>query len=44
LPFCQAVLAGDNPVPFTLPIVEGKIKRIAGYVHALFLKAGDAKP
>jgi len=30
----KAVLAGDNPLHFTLPIVEVKTKRIAGYVHA----------
>lgn len=28
------MLAGDNPVRSTLPIVEVKTKRIAGYVHA----------
>eukprot|EP00434_Breviolum_minutum_P005435 symbB.v1.2.004790.t1/scaffold270.1/size246978/1 len=30
----KAVLAGDDPLHFTLPLVEIKTRKIAGYVHA----------
>jgi len=32
----KAVLAGDDPLHFTLPLVEVKTRRIAGYVHAAY--------
>jgi len=32
----KAVLAGDDPLHFTLPLVEIKTRKIAGYVHAAY--------
>ena len=42
LPLCKAVLAGDDPLHFTLPLVEVKTRKIAGYVHATWLCTMDA--
>jgi len=36
LSLCQAALAGGDPLHFTIPLVEVKTKKIAGYVPGDF--------
>lgn len=38
LPLCKDMLAGRYSRQFTLPLVEIKTRRIAGYVHATCLR------
>lgn len=39
----QTVVTGGNPSHFTLPLIEVKTKKIAGYVHATCLGTVDIR-
>ena len=42
LPLCQEMLAGRYYRQFTLPLVEIKTRKVAGYVHATCLRRMNA--